>query len=31
MDIMLDFFFKDSKGIFEVTSTPKNTIIANAT
>ena len=30
MDMMLDFFFESSKGIFEVTSTPKNTTIASA-
>ena len=30
MDITSDFFFEDSKGIFEVISTPKNTMIASA-
>ena len=30
MDMTLDFFFEGSKGIFEVTSTPKNATIASA-
>ena len=29
MDITSDIFFEDSKGIFEVTSTPKNAMIAS--
>ena len=29
MDMMLDFFFEGLKGIFEVTSTLKNAMIAS--